>query len=86
MASSLLMWEAIKLGKKIGCGEFDMWGAKDNPKDPWYGFTKFKLGFGAEIVNFSPTLDLVINPFLYRVVILLDKIRWLLLNLLRKIK
>lgn len=86
MASSLLMWEAIKLGKRMGCRVFDMWGAKDDPKDPWYGFTKFKLGFGAKVVTFSPTLDLVLNPFLYRLFILGDKIRWQILNLLRTIK
>ena len=44
MASNLLMWEALKLSKKIGCTWFDMWGALPknyNPKDPWAGFHRF---------------------------------------------
>ena len=49
MASNLLMWEAIRLGKRSGCTTFDMWGALGpdaNDRDPWYGFHKFKAGYG----------------------------------------
>ena len=45
MASNLMMWEAIRFGKKLGLKKFDMWGAlSENPdsNDPWYGFHKFK--------------------------------------------
>lgn len=84
MASSLLMWEAIKLGKKIGCRTFDMWGACTDPKDPWYGFTRFKLGFGGEVINFAPTFDLVVNPLLYPLIIKADKLRWFLLRTLKR--
>ncbi|MBU4016648.1 peptidoglycan bridge formation glycyltransferase FemA/FemB family protein, partial [Patescibacteria group bacterium] len=45
MASNLIMWEAIRFGKKLGLKKFDMWGAlgpNPNPKDPWYGFHNFK--------------------------------------------
>lgn len=84
MASSLLMWEAIKLGRRLGCTVFDMWGACDDPTDPWYGFTRFKLGFGGELISFAPTMDLVINPFLYPLLTAADRWRWLILKALRK--
>ena len=52
MASTLLMWESIILGKKLGCQSFDMWGslgpfAKDSENG--YGFHRFKQGFGRPI-------------------------------------
>ncbi len=84
MASNLLMWEAIKFGKKLGLKNFDMWGALDqnpNPKDPWYGFHRFKQGYGPEHVEFVGSFDLVINPFYYQLYKIADKLRWLLLRL-----
>ncbi|MEK6842515.1 MAG: peptidoglycan bridge formation glycyltransferase FemA/FemB family protein, partial [Nanoarchaeota archaeon] len=68
MASNLMMWEAIKFGKKLGLKKFDMWGSlseNPDPKDPWYGFHKFKQGYGAELVEFIGSYDLIINPVLY---------------------
>ena len=83
MASNLMMWEAIKLGKKLGCKTFDVWGATDDKTDPWYGFTRFKLGYGGQLVSFPGAYDLVLKPVWYKVFILADKLRWLLLNLCR---
>ena len=84
MASNLIMWETILLGKKLKLKNFDMWGAlgpEPNPKDPWYGFHKFKQGYGAELIEFIGSYDLVINPAMYGVVKVGDKIRWGLLKL-----
>jgi len=84
MASNLMMWEAIRFGKKLGLKKFDMWGALGpNPssKDPWYGFHRFKQGYGAKLVEFIGSYDLVINPLLYNLYKLADKIRWLFLRL-----
>lgn len=70
MASNLLMWEAIKLGKKLGAKKFDMWGSLPpnyDEKNPWSGFTRFKTGYGTEFVKFIGSYDLVINPFLYQI-------------------
>ncbi len=83
MASNLIMWEAIKFGKKLGLVKFDMWGALGpNPesKDPWYGFHKFKQGYGAELVEFIGSYDLIINPILYNFYKIGDKLRWFLLH------
>ena len=85
MASNLMMWEAIKMGKKLGCKTFDMWGSLGpvpDEKDPWYGFHRFKQGYGGELVEFVGTYDLVINPVLYQVYEMAERIRWILLKLL----
>ncbi len=84
MASNLAMWEAIKFGKKLGLKKFDIWGALGpNPdkNDPWYGFHRFKEGYGGKLVEFIGSFDLIINPFLYGAYKILDKIRWAILRI-----
>lgn len=84
MASNLMMWEAIKFGKAQGCKLFDMWGAlgpEPDTNDPWYGFHRFKQGYGTELVSFVGSYDLVINKPLYALYKIADKIRWFLLQL-----
>jgi len=83
MASNLMMWEAIKFGKKLGLKKFDMWGAlgpNPDPKYPWYGFHKFKQGYGGKLVEFVGSYDLIINPILYQFYKMTDKIRWFFLK------
>jgi|SRR5581483_10486529 len=83
MASNVIMWEAIKFGKKMGCKIFDMWGSLGpfpDTKDPWYGFHRFKQGYGAELVEFVGSYDLTINPFLYQLYNLAHKVRWVYLR------
>ncbi len=85
MASNLMMWEVIRFGKKQGCKLFDMWGSlgpEPEVKDPWYGFHKFKQGYGAELVEFLGSFDLIINPLLYQIYGLTDKLRWAGLKLM----
>jgi len=84
MPTYALFWEAIKFGQKMGCKLFDMWGSlgpNPNPKDPWYGFHQFKEGFGAELVEFIGTYDLVINPTLYKLFNFVNALRWKFLRL-----
>ena len=86
MANNLMMWEAIKFGKKLGLKKFDMWGALSNNPDkngPWTGFHRFKQGYGPKHIEFLGSFDLVINPLLYKIYKTLDKIRWVLLKLKR---
>src|SRR5581483_754536 len=83
MASNLLMWEVILWGKKQGLKKFDMWGAMGpNPdsNDPWFGFHRFKQGYGPKHIEFIGSYDLVIRPLWYELYKLADKIRWLLLR------
>ncbi|MBI2405891.1 peptidoglycan bridge formation glycyltransferase FemA/FemB family protein [Candidatus Microgenomates bacterium] len=84
MASNLVMWEAMKLGKKLRCKQFDLWGALGpNPdqNDPWYGFHRFKQGYGGRLVEYVGSYDLVLNPIFYWIFHLVDKVRWIFLRL-----
>ncbi len=70
MASNLMMWEAIRWGKKMGAKKFDMWGAlgpNPSPNDSWYGFHRFKQGYGATLVEFAGSFDIVIHPAAYKI-------------------
>lgn len=57
-APTLLVWEALKVAKKLGCRVFDFEGVYDErfPRatSSWKGFTKFKEGFGGKMVEFAP--------------------------------
>ncbi len=84
MHSTLMMWEAIRFGKKNNLQSFDLWGAAapGTPEsDPWFGFTQFKERFGPTRIEFVGSYDVVINPALYQLYKLADKIRWILLRL-----
>lgn len=88
MASNLMMWEAIKFGKKHGTKQFDMWGSLGpdaDPEDPWYGFHRFKQGYGATLVEFAGSYDLVIHSHLYRLYSLVFLLRKGWLSLKRKL-
>lgn len=87
MASNLVAFEAITLGKKLGLKTFDMWGALGpdaNSNDPWYGFHRFKAGYGPKLVEYLGTYDLVIAPLLYNSLNVADKLRWTLLRATRR--
>ncbi|OGK34672.1 hypothetical protein A3A46_00280 [Candidatus Roizmanbacteria bacterium RIFCSPLOWO2_01_FULL_37_13] len=78
MASNLLMWEAILLGKKLGAKKLDMWGSLPPNYDPhnlWAGFTRFKEGYGGRFMELVGSFDLVIKPVDYKIYNLLKKIR-----------
>lgn len=83
MHSTITMWEAILYGKKLGLKKFDLWGAlgeNPDPQDPWFGFHRFKQGFGPQLIEFIGSYDLVINPVLYKLFVVSDKLRWLYLK------
>lgn len=84
MASNLMMWEAIKWGKARGAKLFDMWGSlgpDPDKKDPWYGFHRFKEGYGAKLVEFVGSYDLVLNPTAYKMYNFVYQIRQKLLRI-----
>jgi len=84
MANNLMAWEIIKYGKESGLKKFDMWGAlseNPNPNDPWFGFHRFKKGYGAKLVEFVGSYDLVINPGIYQLAKIADKARWIYLGI-----
>lgn len=84
MAANLLMWETIKLGKKLGANTLDMWGSlppRYDPNHDWAGFTRFKEGYGTKFIELCDSFDLVCNPLLYKGYNVLYQIRQLLLRL-----
>lgn len=86
MASNLVAWEAIKLGRSLNLREFDMWGALGpdaDPKDSWYGFHKFKSGYGGRLVEYLGSFDLVSNMPIYYAFNLVDKFTKLKVTLLK---
>lgn len=50
-----------RLGHELGYKWLDMWGVETDPNHPWYGFSQFKLGFGAKIVEYPGQLRLFRN-------------------------
>lgn len=81
-APSLLHWEAIKLGKRLGCLNYDLWGTYKNskdPSDPWFGLYRFKSGFGGKEVDFPPSFDIPLSP-LYFFFKAANHFRWLFLK------
>lgn len=84
MASNLMMWRVMQFGKSVGCQKFDMWGALGpdaSPKDPWFGFHKFKEGYGGVLTESLGSYDLVLQPQYYKIFRLLDDLRWKYLKL-----
>ena len=88
MASNLMAWEVIKFGKKLGCTNFDMWGSSDpaDTEDAWYGFTRFKLGYGGRPVEHIDSYDLVIDPIKYWAFVYIYKIFWLVMGVKKKLR
>jgi lipid II:glycine glycyltransferase (peptidoglycan interpeptide bridge formation enzyme) len=76
MANNLMMWEAIKFGKKLGLTTFDLWGREEGK-----GFTKFKEGYNPKVIEFLGSWDLIINKPAYFIYRLAEKIRWPTLKL-----
>lgn len=87
MASNLVMWEAIRYAKGEGLEYFDMWGALGSDPDKkhaWYGFHKFKEGYGARHVEYVGTYDYVVRPIVYWLFRAINAVRWGILRLLKQ--
>ena len=88
MASNLMMWEVIKYGKSLNLNVFDMWGSlgpNPDPKDPFYGFHRFKEGYGGVLAVYLGTFDYVINHQFYPIFRVVEDWRWKLLKLKAKL-
>ena len=63
-----------------------MWGALGpdaDPKDSWFGFHKFKQGYGGRLAEYLSSFDLVENPVLYYAFNSVDKFTKLKVLLLK---
>jgi lipid II:glycine glycyltransferase (peptidoglycan interpeptide bridge formation enzyme) len=87
MANNLVAWQAIQIGKKLKCQQFDMWGAAHSPEpdksDSYYGFHNFKKGYGGQLVEYLGTYDLIFNDPLYWAFNLIDKMTGVKVALLK---
>lgn len=78
MAANLLMWEAIKLGRKLGAEKFDMWNSlspEHKGNQTWEGFTRFKEGYGGEHMHMAGGYDFIINPIAFKMFNIINKLR-----------
>lgn len=86
MHSNIVAWEALKIAKDRGAKEFDMWGAlgrNPNEKDPWFGFHKFKSGYGGRLAEFPGAFDVVFSQRWYHLLTIGDRLRWVYLRFSR---
>ncbi len=84
MPNNLLLWEMIRFGKEQGCHTFDLWGSlgpKPDKDNPYYGFHRFKEGYGGTIMEFVGSYDLVMNQTPYKLFRLVEEARWKWLRL-----
>jgi peptidoglycan pentaglycine glycine transferase (the first glycine) len=67
MPNYLLQWEAMQLAKRLGCTQYDLWGAPDrfDESDPMWGVYRFKTGFGGETLRGMGAYDFSPTPWLY---------------------
>lgn len=74
MAPHLLHWHIMRWAKSQGHQYYDLWGTNAiKTEDGWEaranhpsaGTTRFKLGFGGEIVQYPGAFDLVLKPIPY---------------------
>lgn len=75
MGNNLMMWEAIRYGKRLGLKTFDLWG-----REPGKGFTKFKEGYNPQVVKFLGTWDLPTSQ-LYWPYRAAESVRWFFLKI-----
>lgn len=84
MPNHLIHWKAIQLGKQLNCNIYDLWGClppNPNPKDNWFGFHRFKEGFGGKLISYLNSYDIVFNQKLYGWFNYINKWRFKLLKL-----
>jgi lipid II:glycine glycyltransferase (peptidoglycan interpeptide bridge formation enzyme) len=60
MAPHLLHWTMMKQYKQRGFQWYDFWGIDSRR---WPGVTRFKLGWGAKLVEYPGSFDFVFRPF-----------------------
>lgn len=63
MSPYLLHWKIIEDAKRKGLKFYDLWGIDEKK---WPGVTRFKRGFGGIEKDYQPAVDLIFQPFWYR--------------------
>lgn len=71
MAPYALHWESIRRARQEGFRYYDFWGCNPESathpdyKKSWVGISRFKAGWGGELVEFAGTYDLPLKKNLY---------------------
>jgi len=69
MAPHLLQWHIIKWAKKNGFSWYDFWGVapagSEQKRHPLAGVSRFKEGFGGQIVEYPGTFEIPFRKFWY---------------------
>jgi len=65
MATYLLVWEVIKFGQQKGYKKLDLMGVLPDKSD---GYSRFKVGFGGQEIEYADTVDIVIDPLMYKII------------------
>ena len=68
--SHILKWEIIKKYYQQGYRIFNLGSVHNNlnKKGKYYGLYQHKIGFGSDIIEYYPNLDLVLNQFIYKII------------------
>ena len=72
MAPYALHWQIIKQAKQLGYKYYDFHGV-DAAK--WPGVTRFKMGFGGQVINYPGTFDLVYDTGWYNIYKMVRRVR-----------
>ena len=64
MAPHLLHWRIMQDAKSSGFEVYDFWGIDEKK---WLGVTRFKMGFGGEVVEHPQAVDVIFRPAWYRI-------------------
>ena len=75
--SYILFWEAVKLGKSLGCKTFDLFGGivpegYEGKKHPWKGVSDFKKSMGGTTVTYMHSRDYRLKKMKYSIYYLLS--------------
>lgn len=72
MAPYVVVWELILLGKKYGYKYLDLFGIKGDLSD---GYSRFKAGFGGQVIEHSATIDVIVDQKFYKFIKLVYSLR-----------
>ncbi|HAR54718.1 TPA: hypothetical protein DCR79_00275 [Patescibacteria group bacterium] len=61
-----LHWQIIQAAKQHDCATYDLGGINLTGSHAWAGITRFKLGFGGNIVDYVGNLELPLHPSWFR--------------------
>ncbi len=77
MPNHLLQWQMIQDAQQAGYQLYDFWGiSQTNPQ--WSGISRFKQGFGGQVISFLGAWDYALNPFHYQLFSFLKVIKKLI--------